>query len=134
MSQATIENLHIAAGADSPEIDFKFDRHELNLIGESYPENAAAFYGEIIKRLQAYLAGLESGATVTVNAALVYFNSSSTKMLFTLFDALNAAAERGARVVLNWHHDAEDDTIEEFGFELRDDFPALEFHDLPTAG
>jgi hypothetical protein len=54
-------------------------------------------------------------------------------MLFTLFDTLNAAAKHGARVVLNWHHDPEDDTIEEFGFELRDDFPALEFHDLPTA-
>jgi len=77
---------------------------------------------------------LSAGATVTVDVALIYFNSSSTKMLFNLFDALNAAATRGVRVVLNWHHDPEDDTIEEFGFELRDDFTALDFHDLPTPG
>jgi hypothetical protein len=133
MSTTPMENLYLAATADSPEVDFRFDTHELALRGESYPENAAAFYSDIIKRLQAYLANLGEGTTVTVNVALIYFNSSSTKMLFSLFDALNATAKRGAHIVLNWHHDPEDDTIEEFGFELRDDFAALEFHDLPTA-
>lgn len=127
-----MDNLFLAATGDSPEVDFRFDTHQLALKGESYPENAAAFYGDIIKRVQAYLTGLNSDATVTVDVALIYFNSSSTKMLFTLFDALNSAAERGVHVVLNWHHDPEDDTIEEFGRELHDDFGALDFHDLPT--
>jgi len=127
-----MENLFIAATSDAPEVDFRFDANTLSLKGESYPENAAAFYAPIIKRLQDYLGGLGAGTAVTVDVALIYFNSSSTKMLFNLFDALNAAAERGTRVVLNWRHDPEDDTIEEFGFELRDDFTALEFHDLPT--
>lgn len=133
MNDALMENLYLAATADSPEVDFRFDSHKLSLKGESYPENAAMFYSDIIKRLQDYLAGLEGGATVTVDVALIYFNSSSTKMLFSLFDTLNAAAKRGAHIVLNWHHDREDDTIEEFGLELRDDFTALEFHDLPTS-
>ena len=53
-------------------------------------------------------------------------------MLFAFFDALNSAATRGVRVVLNWHHDPEDDTIGDFGGELHDDFTALEFRDLPT--
>jgi hypothetical protein len=134
MSNATMENLYRAATADSPEVDFRFDQHALSLKGESYPENAAAFYGDVIKRLHDYLAGLAGGATVTVDIALIYFNSSSTKMLFALFDALNGAAKRGVKVVLNWHHDPEDDTIGEFGSELRDDFTALDFHDLPTTG
>ena len=127
-----MENLYLAATADSPEVDFRFDVHHLVLRGESYPENAAAFYSDIIRRLKDYLAGCADGATVTVDVALIYFNSSSTKMLFALFDALNAAAERGVRVVLNWHRDPEDDTIGEFGDELSGDFTAIEFHDLPT--
>ena len=128
-----MDNLYIAATATSPEVDFRFDQHSLLLRGESYPENAAAFYAPIIEQLRQYLS--ESvGAVITVDVVLTYFNSSSTKMLFNLFDALNAAATRGVRVVLNWHHDPEDDTIEEFGFELRDDFTALDFHDLPTPG
>jgi hypothetical protein len=133
MSDATVDNLYIAATTDSPLVDFRFDTHELALKGESYPENAAAFYGGIIKRLQDYLANCSAETTVTVDVALVYFNSSSTKMLFAFFDALNAAAKRGVRVVLNWHRDPEDDTIGDFGSELRDDFPGLEFRDLPTA-
>lgn len=126
-----MDNLHIAATADSPEVDFRFDTHSLRLSGESYPENAAAFYGDVLKRVADYLAAIVPGTVVNVDVALVYFNSSSTKMLFTLFDQLNMATQRNVRVVLNWHHDMDDDTIQEFGFELRDDFPGLEFHDLP---
>ena len=127
-----MDNLHIPATGDTPEVDFRFDTHQLSLKGESYPENAAAFYGEVVRRLREYLAVLPAATVVTVDVALLYFNSSSTKMLFGLFDTLHAAAERGVSVVLNWRHDPDDDTIEEFGAELRDDFPSLEFHDLPT--
>ncbi|HEY0296946.1 MAG TPA: DUF1987 domain-containing protein, partial [Bordetella sp.] len=105
-----MENLYIAATATSPEVDFRFEQHQLSLTGESYPENAAAFYTPIIERLRAYLAGCDDTA-VTVDVTLAYFNSSSTKMLFSIFDALDQAAQSGNRVVLNWHYDAEDETI-----------------------
>lgn len=62
---------------------------------------------------------------MVVTIALRYFNSSSTKMLFSLFDLFNQLAQRGQRVTLNWLFDAEDDIAEEFGQEL-----ALDFTDL----
>ena len=124
-----MDNLFIAASASSPEVDFRFDQRTLSLKGESYPENAAQFWGEIITTLRRFLADDEQGSTITVNVALAYFNSSSTKMLFSLFDALNETAESGTEVVLNWYHDEEDDTIFEFGQELQEDFAALVFHD-----
>ena len=123
----TTQDLFLAATADSPEVDFRFSANTLSLRGESYPENAAAFYGDVIARTKQYLAA--GAGPVTIDVALAYFNSSSTKMLFNLFDALNEAAERGVKVVLNWYHDADDDTIQEFGQELHDDFAAIEFHD-----
>ena len=121
-----MENLYIAPTPSSPEVDFQFDARTLSLRGESYPENAAAFYGDIIARLKQYL-GAQSGITLEVNIALAYFNSSSTKMLFNLIEALSNAAEDGNAVRLNWFHDEEDDTILEFGQELSEDFPALAF-------
>ncbi|RZJ60140.1 MAG: DUF1987 domain-containing protein [Acidovorax sp.] len=121
-----MENLYIAPTPSSPEVDFKFDARTLSLRGESYPENAAAFYGDIIARLSEFLS-TQREATLNVNVALAYFNSSSTKMLFNLIEALSNAAEAGNRVVLNWYHDEEDDTILEFGQELSEDFPAIEF-------
>ena len=123
-----MEPLFIAASPTSPEIDFRFEQHTLSIKGESYPENAAAFYGPIIARVQAWLGGCKE-AEITVNVSLAYFNSSSTKMLFTFFEALNNAAIAGNQVCLNWYHDEDDDTILEFGQELQDDFGALDFHD-----
>ena len=121
-----MDNLYIAPTPSSPEVDFKFEAHTLSLRGESYPENAAAFYGPVIARLKEYLAQ-QRGSRIVVNIALAYFNSSTTKMLFNSIEALNDAAEAGNHVQLNWYHDEEDDTILEFGQELSDDFPAIEF-------
>jgi hypothetical protein len=56
--------------------------------------------------------------------SLAYFNSSSTKMLFSLFEILNNAVLSGNVVVLNWFYDEDDDTILEFGEEIADDFAA----------
>src|SRR5271165_1436064 len=90
----TMENLHINATPSSPEIDFQFDQHTLSMKGESYPENAAAFFVPIIEQVGRYLAKCDQ-ATITVNVSLAYFNSSSTKMLFSLFNLLNQAALSG---------------------------------------
>ena len=125
-----MDPLFIAATPTSPEVDFRFAGHTLSLKGESYPENAAAFYGPVIDRLRRYLEQC-NGQTITVHVSLAYFNSSSTKMLFALFEALNDTALAGNEVLLNWYRDPEDDTILEFGEELRDDFAALRFRDCP---
>ena len=70
--------------------------------------------------------GAVSFGLVNIIVKLYLATESSSKVSFNL---LNSAAETGARVVLNWYHDADDDTIEEFGQELHADFPLIEFHD-----
>lgn len=127
-----MENLFIAATATSPEIDFRFDENVLSLQGESYPENAAAFYAPIIERLNVWLNAC-ANATIKVEVTLTYFNSSSTKMLFSVFDALDRAASSGNQVQVNWYRDEEDETILEFGEELQTDFTAIQFNDCPVA-
>jgi hypothetical protein len=126
-----MNNLYIAPTPSSPEVDFRFDTRTLSLRGESYPENAAAFYGQVIERLKEYLGTLHE-SRVEVNIALAYFNSSSTKMLFNLIAALDEAAQAGNHIALNWYHDEEDDTIFEFGQELCEDFPAIDFVSRPV--
>ena len=125
-----METLHLPATSNTPEVSFDFTQGHLTLRGESYPESAAAFYGEILAKTSQWLDGLQD-ARVHVDVQLNYFNSSSTKMLFSLFDRLNQAAEEGNTVVLDWHHDVDDETILEFGLELAEDFPAIEFHAQP---
>jgi hypothetical protein len=127
-----MDNLYIAATTTSPEVDFQFDQNVLTFRGESYPENAAAFYAPVIERLRAYLTSCNN-VVITVEVTLIYFNSSSTKMLFSVFDALNQAASSGNRVLVRWFRDAEDETILEFGEELQADFTAIQFTDCPVA-
>ncbi|SEP97676.1 protein of unknown function [Pseudomonas sp. NFACC02] len=126
-----MDNFYIEATATSPEVDFRFDQHLLSMKGESYPENAAAFYAPIVQQLRAFLDAKE-GVTITANIALAYFNSSSTKMLFSIFDALDQSAAAGNRIEVNWYYEEEDETIFEFGEELKADFTSIIFNDHPV--
>lgn len=131
-----MKNIFIPASASSPEVDFRFDERLLSLKGEAYPENAALFWGELISAVRSFTENDASRECITINVGLAYFNSSSTKMLFSLFDMLNEKAATGTPVTLNWYHDADDDTIYEFGQELCEDFTELDFqnHALQTDG
>ncbi|MEW6765613.1 MAG: DUF1987 domain-containing protein [Pseudomonadota bacterium] len=125
-----MQDLHIAATSTSPEVDFRFSEHRLSLTGESYPENAAAFYGPIIDALRDYL-DQTADQVIEVVVELKYFNSSSTKVLFNIFDLLHAAT--GANTVnLKWCHDEEDDTVLEFGNDLHEDFPEINYFPVAT--
>jgi hypothetical protein len=122
-----MEKFYLTATSNTPEVDFDFPQRRLILKGESYPESAAAFYGDILTKTTEFLQTIDSGK-IDVSVQLYYFNSSSTKMLFSLFDSLHQAAEAGVLVALDWYHDVEDETILEFGLDLAEDFPSIDFH------
>ena len=122
-----MQNLYIAPTSSTPEVNFQFDRHQLSLRGESYPENAHAFFGPIMQAINTYLPTLHS-TQVTLDVQLAYFNSSSTKVLLELFSLFNDAAVAGNYVTLHRHYIEDDETILEFGQEVADDFTALDFN------
>lgn len=127
-----MQDLHIAAERDKPEIDFSFSRNHLLIRGESFPENALAFYGPVVSALMEYL-GQTKDAQITVDIELRYFNSSSTKILLNIFRMLDQASAGGNTVTLNWRHDPEDDTIAEFGADIAHDFITLHYNAVETA-
>ena len=128
-----MQDLHIPPGNETPEVDFRFSEHKLILRGESYPENAMSFYAPIRNSLQVYLDGLGPGNKVNVEIALRYFNSSSTKLIRSLVAMLNATAMAGTQVVLDWHHDEDDDMMLEFGLDLQEEYSALNCKPVATA-
>ena len=127
-----MHDLFIAAERDKPEVDFKFSQHHLRLRGESFPENAMAFYGPVVAALMDYL-GQTKDMGITVDIELRYFNSSSTKILLNVFRMFDQASTNGNTVTLNWHHDPEDDTIAEFGADIANDFITLKYNAVATA-
>ena len=120
-----MNNFYLAATTTSPRIDFNFIENQLSIKGESYPENAAAFYGPVIQALRSYLDTC-TDAHILLDVALCYFNSSSTKILYNIFSMLNDTACIGNRVTVHWYYDPEDDTMFDFGMELQGDYSNIE--------
>ncbi len=87
----------------------------------------AEFFGPLVAELNEYLKGLGGSGDVRFNFRLVYFNSSTAKILIGLFDALEGAAKTGVQVRLAWYYDPEDDTMKEFGEELSEELEHAEF-------
>ena len=126
-------NFKIAATDRSPEVNFDFERNILRLKGESYPEDAAAFYGPVFAALDDYLARLGEGAC-SFEFELIYFNSSSAKVIMSLLEKLDRVASDGASVTITWHYDVEDDTMLELGEEFGEDIEHAQFRLMKLVG
>ncbi len=129
-----MDNISIEATDRSPKVDFDFEKGAFLLEGESYPENVSEFYGPVIEALSGYLEGLkDSGGTVEFNFKLIYFNSSSAKVMMGLFDSLDETAEAGVGVTINWFFEDDDDNMEELGEEFGEDLEYAKFNMKPVS-
>ena len=122
-----MNNIQIEATERSPEIDFNFAENNFSMRGESYPEDVSEFFGEIMKQFYEYVADLVN-AEITFTFELIYFNSSTAKVLMGLFDRLDEIAEEGNKVIINWYFEEDDDNMEELGEEFGEDLEHAEFN------
>ncbi|ACA16274.1 conserved hypothetical protein [Methylobacterium sp. 4-46] len=121
-----MDRIQIPPTSRSPEVEFDFAAGRLAIRGESYPEDAAAFFGPLLQALRGHLA---AGGTepLTLEIALAYFNSSSAKALMNLFLPLEDAAAGGRPVCVRWVFAEGDDAIEEAGEDFAADFTHARF-------
>ncbi len=122
-----MENLIIAKTTATPEVRFDYASGILELRGESYPENPAAFYAPLFEWLQNFLNNNKEQA-ITVNLEIIYFNSSSSKALMNFFDQLEEASKAGRQIAVNWIYAAGNGCALEYGEEFKEDLNALEFN------
>jgi hypothetical protein len=122
-----MENLSIKATKSSPEIYFSVKTNVLSIIGESYPENTAKFYEPVFSWLEEYVAYI-ADQEVVFNIELIYFNSSSSKVLMDIFDIFESASKAGKKIKLNWIYDEDNDAALEYGEEFEEDIESLDFN------
>jgi hypothetical protein len=122
-----MQDLYIAASNSSPEIRCDYQRQEVTIRGESYPENTAAFYAPLRAWLAEYFHSAQ-GTQLALIIELVYFNSSSSKVLLDLLDWLDDLAAEGRVLSVNWIYDAENEMALDAGTEFGEDLNALTFH------
>lgn len=116
----------IAATKRCPEVSFDFSANTFLIKGESYPEDVDSFYGSLIESLEQHL-GSQSGAAIRLDIELIYFNSSTAKVLMELLEMMDAAAERGNDVLITWLYEEDDDNMEELGTEFAEELAHARF-------
>jgi len=122
-----MENLIINKTKCTPLINFTFSSNTLEIKGESYPENTSEFYEPVFEWLDKYLKKEINEKTI-VNIEIIYFNSSSSKVLMDFFDIFEQAAEEGKNIEVNWRYDKENDMALEYGEEFKEDLESLKFN------
>jgi len=97
----------------------------LEISGKSYPENTFEFYQPLLEWLEEYF---QNPAKKTIlNMEIIYFNSSSSKLFFDLFD-LFEENQKKTDLTINWIYDKENETALEAGEEFQEDFETLHIH------
>ena len=108
--------MKIAATSRSPFVEIQ-DGHCL-IKGECYPEDISELSGPIMKEIGDALTRVES---FVLELELYYFNSSSAKLLFDIFDAVDEAAADGLDVQIKWNYRSDDDSMQEAGEDFMED-------------
>lgn len=121
-----MENLHTEATKYTPDINLDAQKRFLSFSGKSYPENTFDFYQPTLEWLNSYFAEETQEKTV-IEMDIIYFNSSSSKLFFDLFDLLEEAHENGKDLTVRWLYDAENENALEAGEDFKEDFESLSF-------
>jgi len=119
-----MENLHIKATKYTPEIDLDING-TISLVGKSYPENTFEFYAPMMEWVKNYFTSGVADVT-TINIEIIYFNSSSSKLFFDLFDLLEDNEDH--KIVINWIYDEDNESALEAGEDFVEDFVKLEIN------
>ena len=123
-------DLFYEASETTPTIQLDRVQGQLAITGESYPENALAFYSPLVTAVEEHLNQPE--AALAIHFDLAYLNTSSVKALMDLLDMAEEAYQAGKAVSVEWRYDQENDRSLEMAEELQEDL-SLPFELTPVA-
>jgi hypothetical protein len=111
-----------------PAVDFDSETGICEITGESYMEEAYKFYLPIINWIKEFI--LNEKRPLTINFKLIYFNTSSSRLIVDILETLRKLREDGNKIQVNWFYDPEDpdvkDEVEDFEIESGMDIELVE--------
>jgi len=113
--------LKLHATQYTPEVELS-SNGKFSFVGKSYPENTFEFYKPILKWIDEYFVNPKN--STTVNFKITYFNSSSSKLFFELFDFFEENMHK-SDIQINWIYDAENESALDAGEDFIEDFDTL---------
>ena len=126
-----MEKYSVEGNQKTPTINFDPNKGELEIYGNSIPENSVDFYKPIIAALDEYMTAPQPTTNVTFN--MRYFNTSSSKRILDIFKKLETLNRNGSLVSVNWVYEDDDDDMLEAG-EDYESVVELTFKMVPIKG
>jgi hypothetical protein len=124
-----MQALDIAKTMNSPKVFYDKGLNILSISGDSYPENSFEFYKPLFKWMNMFVdSNLDS---LQIDFTLVYFNSTTSKVLYDFFDLLEEHSGTNLRLKVNWQYDPENELALESGEEYHEDYESLSINLVP---
>lgn len=105
--------LQISKTASTPEINLDPDKNIIQIMGESYPENAGIFYNEVMDWLIEYFK--DKSRMVTVDLKITYLNTSSSKIVTDILEMVQEFHDENGKISLNWYYEEDDEDSQDNG-------------------
>ena len=121
-----MKNLIIEETKYTPAVNFDTKEGILNIKGNSYPENTLEFYDPILNTMENFFK-LTKNKDIILNIEIVYFNSSSSRVFFEIFDLIEDFSTQ-LNFVINWIYESDNEGVLEIGEDFKEDFLKLNFN------
>ena len=112
-----LDKLEIKGTRDTPEVIFDTKNDIFKIKGNSLPEDSTRFFTPIFEWIAEYIK-VPNNSTHLI-CQLEYFNSSSAKMIYELFNLLKKIKDKGNEIRISWYYEPDDKLIEEKGLEYQ---------------
>jgi hypothetical protein len=120
--------LVIESGNETPEIILDKRSNTFVFKGKSLPENPITFYNPVMQWLENY--STDPNPETIVNFMMVYFNTSSSKIILDILKKLEMIKKSGHNVVVNWRFREDDEEMLEAG-EIYSERVSIQFNLIP---
>lgn len=122
--------MYINGTDETPEVRYDPKASVLSIKGSSFPENPHEFYQPLLTWLNDYLESGKAGE-LGLFLDLNYYNSSTLRVLVTLFQMLERYKKSGKNLAVNWCYDPDDEDSAEEARDLLTGFDTLAFELVP---
>jgi hypothetical protein len=112
-----MNNLLLEFSDRTPKIDFNAQTGLFLISGSSIPEDCLLFYKEIFNWLESYVENPRPSTTLELR--MKFFNTSTSKCLFTIFRKVEEIKKQGHLVSIFWYYQLEDTDMYESGVDFQ---------------
>jgi len=88
----------------------------IEITGRSIPEIPLRFYDPVFEQLDEYAANAPQ--STTVNFKIDYFDTTSFKCIWGLFEKLEKIKHSGIELEINWYYEKDDEEMRDIGSDF----------------